>query len=90
MHIFLPFLPLIAALLLFVSFIPFILKIIRNKTAAGASSTMLMFGFLQSISYVIYDIYFARYAMGMVFGILGTMFIISYCLVLIYGNKSNG
>ncbi|WP_420844599.1 PQ-loop domain-containing transporter [Legionella cardiaca] len=66
---------LIATILLMVSFIPFIRKILRNKNSKGVSLTMMILGILQSLSFILHDIYFERYMMIIPFAVITIFFI---------------
>lgn len=84
-------LPVIAAVFLFAGFIPLLYRMIKNKHSKGASTWMVILGFLQCLFYVIHDVYFQRYAMIFPFLVLGFMYFLTFILILVYrGNTANG
>ncbi|WP_420795335.1 PQ-loop domain-containing transporter [Legionella brunensis] len=74
----------IATILLIISFIPFIKKILNTKSSKGISLTMMMLGILQSISFILHDLYFARYMMVIPFAVITIFFITLSILTIKY------
>lgn len=73
-----------ASFLLFISFVPLIRRMIKTKSSEGVSAWMLIFGLVQSISFITYDLYFQRYSMAIPFVILLFFFGISLVFVWRY------
>lgn len=77
-------LPYAASFFLFISFIPLVYRMVQTKSSEGVSFMMMVFGVIQSISFIIYDVYFERYSMVIPFTVLAFFFGGSLYLIRLY------
>ncbi|STX50994.1 Uncharacterised protein [Legionella busanensis] len=77
----------IATILLILSFLPLLIKIIKNKNSQGVSPVMMLMGSTQSLLFIIYDIYFERYIMVFPFSAIGLLFFISFIVIRRYAKQ---
>ena len=67
------YLPLISCLILAFSFMPLLRKIRKNRSVSGVSLLMMSFGVAQSIYFIAFNLYFARYYMVLPFIVTGVL-----------------
>ncbi|WP_131782824.1 SemiSWEET family transporter [Legionella gresilensis] len=77
----------VATVLLTASFLPLLVKIIKNKNSQGVSPVMMLMGSTQSLLFIIYDIYFERYIMVFPFLTIGLLFFISFIVIKRYAKQ---
>ncbi|MFY8274549.1 PQ-loop domain-containing transporter [Pseudoalteromonas sp. SSDWG2] len=65
------YLPLLAAFIVLFSFLPMLSKIRKNRSVAGLSLLMMSFGVAQSIYFIAFNLFFARYYMVLPFVVTG-------------------
>lgn len=77
----------IATILLTVSFLPLLVKIIKNKNSQGVSPVMMLMGSIQSLLFIIHDVYFERYIMIVPFLVIGLLFFVSFVVTKRYAKQ---
>lgn len=77
-----------ASFFLMISFIPLLSRIFKTKSSMGVSSSMMLLGLVQSLCFITYDVYFARYTMVIPFTILAIFFCLSLALTFIYKQEA--
>ncbi len=65
------FLPVLSAFILVFSFLPLLNKIRKNRSVSGVSLLMMAFGVAQSIYFIVFNLYFARFYMALPFVVTG-------------------
>ncbi|MCQ8879711.1 SemiSWEET family transporter [Pseudoalteromonas shioyasakiensis] len=67
------YLPVLSSFILVFSFLPLLNKIRKNRSVSGLSLLMMSFGVAQSIYFITYNLYFARFYMVLPFVVTGCL-----------------
>jgi uncharacterized protein with PQ loop repeat len=79
------FLPVLSSFILVFSFLPLLNKIRKNRSVSGLSLLMMTFGVAQSIYFIVFNLYFARFYMALPFMVTGGL----SALILYYFARYN-
>ena len=67
------YLPILSVFILVFSFLPLLNKIIKNRSVSGVSLLMMTFGLAQSVYFISYNLYFARFYIALPFFATGLL-----------------